>query len=75
MKLVAIGLVIIAVIYLLIDIKSTPWIGLIVALTWSAYTLIRKKINVPTDIGLFIESAFMTPFAIIAFYFIVKKWK
>ena len=73
MKLVAIGLVIIAVIYLLIDLKSTHWIGLIVALTWSTYTLIRKKIQVPTDLGLFIESAFMTPFAIIAFYFIVKN--
>jgi len=73
MKLFAIGLVIIAVFYLLIDIKSTPWIGLIVALTWSIYTLIRKKINVPTDIGLFIESAFMTPFALIAFYFIYKN--
>ena len=72
MKLVAIGLVIIAVIYLLFDIKSTPWIGLIVALTWSTYTLIRKKIKIPTDLGLFIESAFMTPFALIAFYFITK---
>ena len=61
---------IIAVIYLLIDIESTPWIGLIVALTWSVYTLIRKKINISTDVGLFIESAFMTPFAIIAFYFL-----
>jgi chloramphenicol-sensitive protein RarD len=73
MKLIAIGLVIIAVIYLLIDIKSTPWIGLIVALTWSFYTLIRKKIDVSTDLGLFIESAFMTPFALIAFYFITKN--
>ena len=73
MKLIAIILVIIAVIYLLIDIKSTPWIGLIVALTWSVYTLIRKKIQIPTDVGLFIESAFMTPFALIAFYFIVKN--
>ena len=73
MKLIAIILVIIAVIYLLIDIRSTPWIGLIVALTWSVYTLIRKKIQIQTDVGLFIESAFMTPFALIAFYFIVKN--
>ena len=73
MKLVAIGLVIIAVVYLLADLKSTPWIGLIVAFTWSSYTLIRKKIQVPTDLGLFIESAFMTPFAIIVFYFITKS--
>jgi chloramphenicol-sensitive protein RarD len=73
MKFIAISLVIIAVVYLLIDIKSTPWIGLIVAFTWSIYTLIRKKINVPTDLGLFIESTFMTPFAILAFYFIAKS--
>ena len=73
MKLISIGLVIIAVTYLLIDIKSTPWIGLIVAFTWSIYTLIRKKINVPTDLGLFIESTFMTPFALVAFYFITKS--
>ena len=73
MKLISIGLVIAAVIYLLLDIKSTPWIGLIVALTWSTYTLIRKKINIPTDLGLFIESAFMTPFSLIAFYFITSN--
>jgi len=73
MKLVSIGLVIVAVIYLLMDVKTTPWIGLIVALTWSVYTLIRKKIKIPTDLGLFIESAFMTPFALIAFYFITKN--
>jgi len=73
MKLFSIALVIIAVIYLLLDLNSTPWIGLIVALTWSFYTLIRKKIQISTDIGLFIESAFMTPFAIIAFYFITKE--
>ncbi len=73
MKLIAITLVIIAVIYLLIDLEAMPWIGLIVAFTWSTYTLIRKKIQIPTDLGLFIESAFMTPFALIAFYFIVKN--
>lgn len=72
MKLIAIGLVIISVIYLLINFKSTPWVGLIVATTWSLYTLIRKKSRIPADLGLFIESAFITPFAIIAFFFITK---
>ena len=71
-KLIAISLVIIAVIYLLINNESIPWVGLIVAITWSTYNLIRKKIRVSTDLGLFIESAFMTPFAIIAFYMIAK---
>jgi chloramphenicol-sensitive protein RarD len=73
MKLISISLVIIAVIYLLIEIKSVPWIGLIVAITWSTYTLIRKKINVPSDIGLFIESALMTPIGIIGFYYLSKN--
>jgi chloramphenicol-sensitive protein RarD len=73
MKLISISLVVVAVTYLLIDLESTPWIGLIVALTWSAYTLLRKKIKISTDVGLFIESVFMTPFALLAFYFIVKN--
>ena len=73
MKLISISLVVIAVTYLLIDLESTPWIGLIVALTWSAYTFLSKKIKISTDVGLFIESVFMTPFALLAFYFIVKN--
>ena len=73
MKLIAITLVVFAVAYLLINVKVMPWIGLIVAFTWSLYNLIRKKINVPTDLGLFIESALMTPFALIGFYFVYKS--
>ena len=46
--------------------------GLIVAVTWSTYNLIRKRLKVPADIGLLIESAFMTPFAIIVFYLLSK---
>ena len=32
--------------------------------------LFRKKINVETDIGLFIESLYLLPFVLVAFYFI-----
>ena len=64
-------LVTISIIYLIfIDFKSIPWVGLIVALSWSFYNLLRKKISVETDIGLLIESLFIFPFVIIAFYFI-----
>ena len=73
MKLISITLVIISVIYLLLNFETTPWIGLVVAITWSTYTFIRKKINIPTDLGLFVESAFMTPFALVLFYFIAKN--
>ena len=50
-----------------------PIVGIIVALSWSFYNLIRKKISVPTDIGLFIESLFLLPVVLIAFYFIAEN--
>jgi len=58
---------------LLIDFRSLPWVGLIVALVWSIYNLVRKKINVDTDTGLLIESLFILPFALIAFSIITKN--
>ncbi len=68
---ISIFLVVISVIYLLLlDFSSIPWVGLIVALSWSFYNLFRKKINVETDTGLLIESLYILPFALVAFYFI-----
>ena len=55
------------------NLKNLPWVGLIVALSWAFYNLVRKKINVDTDIGLLIESLFIFPFALIVFYFIKKN--
>ena len=72
-RIISITLVIISIIYLLFDFKSIPWVGLAVAFFWSIYNLLRKKINVDTDIGLFVESIFILPFAIIIFYFLVKN--
>ena len=45
-------------------------ICLIVAFTWSVYSLLRKKISVESDVGLLIESLFITPIALIIFYLI-----
>ena len=53
--------------------KSIPWVGLIVAFSWAFYNLVRKKIDVDTDIGLLIESLYIFPFAIFAFYMIVNN--
>ena len=55
------------------NLKSLPWVGLIVALSWAFYNLVRKKISVDTDVGLLIESLFILPFALVAFYFITKN--
>tara|TARA_B100001175_G_scaffold284402_1_gene264802 strand:+ start:310 stop:864 length:555 start_codon:yes stop_codon:yes gene_type:complete len=70
-RIFAIFLVVASIIYLvLVSFKSLPWVGLIVAFSWSFYNLIRKKINIDTDIGLLIESLLILPFALVAFYFI-----
>ena len=69
-KILSVVLVAISIIYLLIDFASVPWTGLIVAITWSTYSLLRKKINVESDTGLLIESLFISPLALFAFYLI-----
>ena len=72
-KINSISLVIISTIYLFFNLSSFPWIGFSVAFLWSIYNLLRKKINVDTDIGLFIESLFIFPIAIVIFYFIFQN--
>ncbi len=70
-RIVSIILVIVSILYLIImSYKSLPWLGLVVAFSWGFYNLLRKKINVDTDVGLLIESLFILPFAIVAFYLI-----
>ena len=70
----SIFIVIISILYLLLnDFRAIPWVGLIVAISWSVYNLVRKKINVDTDIGLLIESLFIFPFVLIAFFIISKN--
>tara|TARA_B100001057_G_scaffold29133_2_gene26612 strand:- start:1840 stop:2718 length:879 start_codon:yes stop_codon:yes gene_type:complete len=73
-RIFSILLVFLSILFLIIvSIKSLPWVGLIVAISWSFYNLVRKKISVDTDVGLLIESLFILPFALIAFYLIASK--
>ena len=72
-RIVSIFLVLISIIYLLFNFKSIPWIGLVIAIVWGTYNLLRKKINVQTDIGLFIESIFITPIALVLFYLLFQN--
>ena len=70
-RIFSIALVLISISFLLLfNFQSLPWVGLIAALSWGFYNLLRKKINVDTDIGLLIESLFILPFAVVAFYII-----
>jgi chloramphenicol-sensitive protein RarD len=72
-RIISICLVLISISYLFLDFNTIPWVGLFVGLSWSIYNLLRKTINVETDIGLLIESLFILPFAIIAFYFLINN--
>ena len=72
-RIISISLVIISTIYLFFNLNSLPWVGFALAFIWSIYNLLRKKINVDTDIGLFIESLFIFPLAITIFYFIFQN--
>ena len=72
-RIFSIILVFISIIILIIfNIKSLPWVGIIVALSWAFYNLIRKRISIDTDVGLLIESLYILPFALVTFYFIAK---
>ena len=73
-RIISILLVIISILFLLfVSFNSIPWVGIIVAISWGFYNLLRKKINVDTDIGLLIESLFILPFALISFYIIFQN--
>ena len=73
-RIFSIILVLISIIFLLMsNFNSIPWVGLIVALSWAFYNLLRKKINVDTDIGLLVESLFILPIALVGFYLIAQK--
>ena len=72
-KIISVFLVLVALIYLIIKLGVIPWIGITVAVTFSLYGLIRKKIKVSSDIGLLIETLLISPIAIGLFIFLIKN--
>ena len=73
-RLFSVLLVLTSILFLIFfSLKNIPWVGLIVAFSWAFYNLVRKKIGVDTDIGLLIESLYIFPFALFAFYMIVNN--
>ena len=71
-QIISVFLVIVALIYLLIKLGEVPWIGITVAVTFSLYGLIRKKVRVSSDIGLLVETLLISPIAICLFIYLVK---
>ena len=71
-KIFAVLLVFFSILYLILYYKVFPWIGLTVAITFSIYGLIRKKIDLESDIALLIETLLLSPLAVIAFVYLLK---
>ncbi len=72
-KIISVLLVITALIYLLFQLGEVPWIGITVAVTFSLYALIRKKIKVSSDVGLLIETLLISPIGLMLFIILVKN--
>jgi len=67
-------IVLVSILYLLLtNFENIPWVGLIVAISWSIYNLLKKKVLIDTDIGLLVESLYLVPFVLIIFYFISQN--
>ena len=67
-------IVLVSILYLLLtNFENIPWVGLIVAISWSVYNLLKKKVLIDTDIGLLVESLYLVPFVLIIFYFISQN--
>ncbi len=72
-KIISVLLVATALIYLVINLGKVPWIGITVAVSFSLYALIRKKVKVSSDIGLMIETLLISPIAIAIFFILIKN--
>ncbi len=72
-KIISVFLVVAALIYLLFKLGEVPWIGITVAVTFSLYALIRKKIKVSSDVGLLIETLLISPIGLMLFIILVKN--
>jgi len=71
-QIISVFLVIVALVYLLIKLGEVPWIAITVAVTFSLYGLIRKKVKVSSDIGLLVETLLISPIAIFLFIYLVN---
>lgn len=68
---IAIGLAFLAIVYQVISIGSVPIVSLALAFSFAFYGLIRKKVNLPSVSGLYIETLILFPIALLYFLYLV----
>lgn len=65
LQLLAVFVALMGVAILILSYGKVPWIALTLAITFSIYGLLRKKVAVDSMPGLLIESSMMLPFALL----------
>lgn len=70
---IAIFIAFMAVFYQLIMIGTIPLISLSLAFSFGLYGMIRKKIDVGSIVGLFVEILILMPFAFVYLYYIISN--
>lgn len=69
---IAIGLAFLAIVYQVISIGSVPIVSLALAFSFAFYGLIRKKVNLPSVSGLYIETLILFPIALLYFSYLIS---
>ncbi|MCP4969865.1 MAG: EamA family transporter RarD [Arcobacter sp.] len=69
---IAIFIAVLAILYQFFAIGSIPIISLALAFSFGLYGMLRKKVNVGSIVGLFIEIIILFPFALIYIYYVYK---
>jgi len=70
---IAIGIAVLAVLYQFFALGYIPIISLALAITFGLYGLIRKKVNLGSIVGLFIEVLIVLPFALIYLVYLLNN--
>lgn len=65
MQIVAIMLAAVGVMIMIIGFGKVPWISLILAASFGLYGMLRKKLDVDSITGLYIETMLLLPFALL----------
>jgi chloramphenicol-sensitive protein RarD len=72
---IAIFIAFLAVSYQVVSLGSIPLVSILLALSFAFYGMIRKKINVGSIVGLFIETLILMPFALVGIYYLIVTEK
>ncbi len=72
---IAIFIAFLAVFYQLISLGSIPIVSLTLAFSFAFYGMIRKRVNIGSIVGLFIETLILMPFALLGIYYLITTNK